>query len=221
MKRIALIVGAVAVLSLGYCVFLSNYSHRYRLTIEVQTPDGIKTASSVIQASATSTTPILGTGLSTTFKGDATFLDLGRGKNVVAVLARGDEAGQMAAPVILAMEAFGVRNCTTYDMCDWQAMQSMTGTRNLPDNLLPTLVTFSDPNNPRTAEVIKPNEFETVFGPGYRFIGARIEMTRDPVTRNIEKILPWLKGFKGVTGGEFDLTWQHPGHNLYANHFTR
>jgi len=66
-----------------------------------------------------------------------------------------------------------------------------------------------------------PREFESVLGPGYRLRRVWIEMTNAPVTRNIVERLPWLDGFKGVTGRQFDGSWKIPGQNLYASHFRR
>jgi hypothetical protein len=54
------------------------------------------------------------------------------------------------------------------------------------------MVTISDVNNANSVRVVWPDEFEAVFGPGYRFKRAWIELTKDPVTRGIEKRLPFL-----------------------------
>jgi hypothetical protein len=60
-----------------------------------------------------------------------------------------------------------------------------------------------------------------VFGSGVTFKGARIEMTREPVTRGIEKKLPWIVGFKGYSGGQLHPDWSRPERNLTGNHFTK
>lgn len=211
---------AVILLAVAYYWFVfSVFSHRYRLTIEVETPSGLKTGSSVIEPRARTQSPGLsGRSVVPSVSGDAVFVDLGNGKNVVGLMAGGPEGRDVGAPVRLAMEAFGVRNCRK-SMCDWRQMQSMSGRRDLPLGLVPTLVTFGDVDDPKTARIIRPDEFEKVYGPGYHFKRAWIEMTDDPITRNIYTRLPWLDGFKGVTGGRFDPTWINPGKNLYANHF--
>jgi hypothetical protein len=83
-------------------------------------------------------------------------------------------------------------------------------------------VTFSDPKDPKTARIIRPDEVLAVFGPGYRFKRAWIEMTNAPVTRTIKQSLPWLDGFKGVTGTSFDYDrTKNPGQYLTADHFSR
>jgi hypothetical protein len=59
-----------------------------------------------------------------------------------------------------------------------------------------------DVENPNTARIIHPDEFEAVFGPGYQFKRAQVEMTKGPVTRNIKAALPWVGNYKKET--EFD-----------------
>lgn len=219
---IAVAVLAVIVAVLAYYWFVySVYSHRYRLTIEVETPEGLKTGSSVIEPRARTQSPGLSLrSVVTRVRGDAVFVDLGNGKNVVGLMARGPEGRDVDAPVRLAMEAFKARSCRT-SMCDWRQMQSMTGRRNMSPGLVPTLVTFANLNDPKTARIIRPGEFEAVFGPGYHFKRAWIEMTDDWVTRGIKERLPWLEGFTGVTGGGSKWDAGEPGHNLYGSHFTR
>jgi ABC-type phosphate transport system auxiliary subunit len=68
----------------------------------------------------------------------------------------------------------------------------MQGSREIPVGLLPTFVTFSDLNDPKTARVVQPHEFPQVFGVGVRFRRITIEVTRDAVTRIIEQRMPTL-----------------------------
>lgn len=153
-------------------------------------------------------------------RGDAVFVDLGGGTNLVALLADGAKAENTEGPLRLAMKAFEVPRCTAA-FCEWKAIERMSGTRDLPPALVPPLATFADVNNPKTARLVRPDDFPAVFGPGYRFKRAWIELTTQPVTRNISQRLPWVAGFTGVTGGRFDHTWKDPSRNLYGSHFTR
>jgi hypothetical protein len=75
----------------------------------------------------------------------------------------------------------------------WASLPSLRGKWELPDKDLPTLVTFSDPNNSATLRVIRPDQLEQVFGPNIRWRGVLIEMTTDPVTRGLEARLPFLR----------------------------
>ena len=77
---IAAIIGLVAALSA--CTG-PMHTHRYRLTIKVETPDGIKSGSSVIEGRAAKIRSIDQSGLGAGVRGEAVFVDLGRGKHVV------------------------------------------------------------------------------------------------------------------------------------------
>ena len=67
-------------------------TYRYRLTIEVETPQGLRSGSSVIETTIRDTTgAVLSTPeartISSKVRGEAVFVDLGEGRNVVAILA--------------------------------------------------------------------------------------------------------------------------------------
>jgi hypothetical protein len=58
---------------------------------------------------------------------------------------------------------------------------------------LPLLLRFRDLNDPSSIEVVDPNDLEAAFGRGVRIIGARVEITNEPLTSGIKERLPWLK----------------------------
>ncbi len=83
-------------------------------------------------------------------------------------------------------------------------MGAMTGRVTLDGDLVPTLITFADLKDPKTARVVTLDGFEAAFGAGYRFRSASIEMvpvgwwplnligiTGTPITRGIETRLVW------------------------------
>jgi len=175
-----------------YPFLYPTYSHRYRLTLEVETPEGLKTASGVIQASLISQPTILtDRNTRTGLQGDAVFLDLGNGQNVIALLGLGPWAQKVDETVTRAVKAFECEPCQL-NVEEWQKLSRRSGTRELPQELLATLVTISDFNDPSSVRVVPPSDFETVFGPGYHFKRAWIEMTKDPVTRGIREKIPFL-----------------------------
>lgn len=195
MKVLSLVI--VVVLSLPFLWFasafvyetLNSFTHRYRLTIEVETPEGLKSGSSVIQSTITGKADwMLQTGGSySSVKGEAIFIDLGNGKNVVVTLKFGqggsvDRLYSLAASALHREKAFWYREAPK-----WTEKAELQG------ELIPTLVTFSSSTDPASARVVRPDEFEVFFGPGYRFKGAWLEMTKDDWTRSgIKRSLPWL-----------------------------
>jgi hypothetical protein len=218
--RVLGIIAAVVIALTGAFIWQTNQpDHYYRLGIEVETPDGVKSASSVLAVHQHSHSWGLPEtrGLSSRLEGDAVFLDLGAGRNVVAILAHGKAGEVVSRMTQLDNSAFRKIG----QAVPWHMTGQLTGNAPLEGDDIPTLVTFRDPTDPRTAEVIGPDELEAAFGSGYRFKKAWVEITDGPVSRNIEARLPWLDGFKGVTGGRFDPSWSNPGKNLYASHFRR
>ncbi|SRR6266404_6333172 len=190
MKRagiIALLAGLAFVL---YLCTQPAYTHRFRLTIEVETPDGIKTSSSVIETSAWESGnwgPIEARGIRRDFKGRAVFVDLGQGRNLVALLGFGprgdqDKLFKLSSAALAPGKKF-----------DWKEEFKLKGRGVLQPDDIPTLVTFKDLNDPLSAVLVDPTDMAKNFGAGFAFRGALLETTSESVSGNIEKILPWWR----------------------------
>src|ERR1700675_664903 len=81
-------VALLAALFIGDQIRINRPGHKYRLTVEVETPEGTKSASGVL---AVHPDRSYSRGGHTQTKGDAVFVDLGGGKNLVALLAHIDK----------------------------------------------------------------------------------------------------------------------------------
>ena len=77
----------LAALVIGDQIRINRPGHKYRLTVEVETPEGVKSASGVM---AVHPDRSYSRGGRTQTRGDAVFVDLGGGKNLVALLAHID-----------------------------------------------------------------------------------------------------------------------------------
>jgi hypothetical protein len=62
----------------------------------------------------------------------------------------------------------------------------------------PTLVRFRDISDPTTFEVVDRGQFAAIYGPGSSVTSVTISITHDPITRGIDKVLPWLAGARTV-----------------------
>jgi len=197
---------------------------RFRLTLEIDTPTGVKSASNVYEYRAFR----MMTGpWANTVSGDAVFVDLGSGKHIIAILAHGERAQWVDKFATAWFEAYKPATGASIEM----------GPRDLTEFNIPTLVTFGDIRDPKTARVVyawgrriettilpngkqdhdrgpelKVDDIAAVFGGGYAFKRAWVEvvpagiwpfselalpfnllgLTGTPVTRGIEKRLPWL-----------------------------
>jgi hypothetical protein len=174
----------------------------------MSTPQGLRTGSSVLEVRTAEHTWGLHEmrGIRSSLRGEAVFVDLGQGRNLVAVLGGGPTGSDDTTMRRLPAVAFGLQKRT------WEEQQAaltggaLRGRRaEVPAHMLPTLVTFSDLNDPRSAQVVDPAALERVFGPGVRLERAWIEMTDDRVTRGIEKRFAWVGNYAAETDFERSL----------------
>src|ERR1700738_5437164 len=93
-----------AALVAGDQIRITRPGHKYRLTVEVETPDGVKSASGVM---AVQPDRSYSRGGRTQAKGDAVFVDLGGGKNLVALLAHIDGTLDLDGINYVALRAYG------------------------------------------------------------------------------------------------------------------
>jgi len=194
-----------------------TFSYRVRFVVEIDVDGATKVGSSVIEVRGKKQ-PTFGNAPPILYLvyGDAVFVDLGQGRNVIATFAFGPNAND---------DIFDTLAPRLFRMSAEQIALTLSGTDEkveLPLDLIPALVTFEDLNNPRTARVVAPNDFPAVFGAGIRFRRAFIQITSAPVSRDIEAKLPWLRDFKGfLAGTAFDATWSRPSRNLTASYFIK
>ena len=213
---------AVAVLLGWGWIYLARPEHKYRLTIEVQTPGGVRSASGVMAVHMGKDSGILpeAGGRSST-RGDAIFIDLGDGRNLIATLTHGKNGLYFDGMNFLAMNAFAEAG----QKVPFKEVSRLTGKVQLYvyGDLIPTLVTFGNVTDPNTVRVLDPGDIEAVFGSGFHLNRVILEMVPvgfwpldfggplgEPVTRGIEKRLPWIaqwtsRGLEGRIDG-------HPDH---------
>jgi len=187
----------LAALVIGDQIRINRPGHKYRLTVEVETPDGIKSASGVM---AVHPDRSYSRGGQTRTNGDAVFVDLGGGKNLLALLAHIDQSVEFDGTNYVALRAYNVAGRKV----SFNDMTRMTDAVPLTGALIPVLVTFISPDDPATARAVPPNDLEAALGNGFRLHGISAEVVPnglwpldfggplgDPVTRGIEAKLPW------------------------------
>jgi hypothetical protein len=190
----------LAVLFIGDQIRINRPGHKYRLTVEVETPEGLKSARGVMAVH-----PDRGYSRSghTTTKGDAVLVDLGGGKNLVALLAHRDNTVDLDGMNYVALRAYKAAGQNV----SFNEMSRMTGAVPVTGALIPILVSFTDLSNPATARTVPPDNLAAVLGQGFRLHGMTAEVVPngiwpldfggrlgEPVTRGIEAKLPWWNG---------------------------
>lgn len=199
------ILGVVAMIFLWGCGVVEPGPHfRYRLTVEIDTPHGLRSGSSVIAVKCGGMNlPGSQGGYACDAKGEAVVVDMLEGNILVALLSSTDNvdlANYLAfAPVPPGLPTAG--DPSRQDM--WNRQKAyLAQPREIPSSAparpekmsdgYPTLVTFTDPANPRTALVLDPEALDKEFGNGTRLKRITVQITNDPVTRSIRNRLPWL-----------------------------
>jgi hypothetical protein len=191
----------LAALVIGDQITINRPAHKYRLAVEVETPEGTKSASSVVALHPDRSYSRRG---QTRTVGDAVFVDLGSGKNLVALLAHVDNKLVLEDVNYVALRAY---NEAAGKRVSFNEMSRLTGIAPVKGDLIPVLVTFADPANPATARAVAPDDAEAVLGKGYRLQGLTAEVVPngywpldfggvlgEAVSRGIQSKLPWLSG---------------------------
>jgi hypothetical protein len=183
-----------------------TYTYRFRMTVEVDVGGEIRSGSSIIEVRNSKQPQFLPEvgPVAAAARGDAVYVDLGQGRNVVATLTFG-ATGERPRFETLVPKVFRI----AMDDAGLKRLGELRGSRELTGEDIPTLVSFADPNDPNSVRVVGVNEFDQVFGPGVQFKRVYIEMTTDPLTRGIERRLPWVTQMKAQGLGR-SYTW-HTG----------
>ncbi|MDA9543564.1 hypothetical protein ACM43_03170 [Bradyrhizobium sp. CCBAU 45321] len=194
------LLGLLALLVGGDQIRINRPDHKYRLTVEVTTPAGIKTGSAILAVVPDRNYNRSGR---TTTRGEAVFVDLGQGKNIVVLLAHQQGAKLDLDDInYVALRAYGAARGSRVSFKD---MSRQTGIVPVQGELIPVLVSFADLRDPKTARRVGSDKAEAILGEGYAIRGFSAEVVPngfwpidfggalgEPVTRGLEAKLPWL-----------------------------
>ena len=218
MKKIGIIVILIAAVVVYFKLAYPDYTYRYRMTVEVDTPDGLKSGSSVIEIHTTQWPDWLaglanGNTSAVDITGEAIFVDLGNNKNVVCLLSTGILGEGVNSMMYLLPRAFFELQGSKPEWA--KKLSSMTGQKiEIIKNQVPSIITFSDIKNPKTAKmvyaigahevtdgknksqyqnIVEIDNFEEIFGKGFRLNSVLVELTNDPVSHDLIEKLKWRK----------------------------
>ena len=186
MKRLALLL-LLPILLLYGCFKLTfpSYSWHQKLTLVVETPDGVRSGASVTRHSVRKQ-PTFGLAdvgsISHSMRGEATVVDLGDGRYLFALL--GGRKG-------LERAAFADRIPAGHML--HFAVKQLDGAARVPLPDAPLLVTFGDVSDPASVMRVDPADLAATFGAGYALREITLEVTDEPVTEGVvEGVLGWL-----------------------------
>jgi len=197
---------AVAAMAVALAGCGRTESYRYKLTLAVNTPDGVKRGSSVAEVVFWNVL-IPERGIMQKLRGEALYLDLGAGKRPLIALrtnqlrsqrARNDAEFQKAIRwtrdwgpgVMILSELYGRPSADFMD--DVRRISRMRGPRKIAPTDLPDLVTFADISDPNSVIEVDPENLQATLGPNITWNEITLEMTDEPITAGIRTKLPWL-----------------------------
>lgn len=181
-----------------------NASYRYKLTLTLDTPDGVKTASNVVEIDAFDVIiPARGIGHKTT--GQALYVDLGTGRRpLIALLTRIRRAadpwptfrgwGEDGPGEALADKCLGAKKPGDW-LDEVEAMRKCGRPVAITPADLPELVTFADTNDPKSVMSVDPDNLSATLGPGVSWRSMTLEATDEPLSKGIDEHLPWVRAY--------------------------
>ena len=172
-----------------------QYTHHYRLVLEIEDHGEIHTGSSVIGVSFSPPPPWFRNFFPTSrtrVRGEAVVVELSTGQVVVATLMHGPKANasrmqSLASRALGSSVSGGLREAP-----NWAGKAELTGSD------IPTMILLPSLDDPFEGSWLAPDEFPEKIGPNVRFRRMTLEMTSDPVTRQIEEKLPLITQDRGA-----------------------
>ncbi len=204
-RHIIALAASGAALLLGGCSIIFPERYRYRLTVEVETPQGLATGSAVheIKASDILIKLVDGDQGYVGFRGEAVAVDLPNGQTLFALVSSANPGEESLIPAVQsafdpAYERGAAGNLASArkmaDAPDGTTAELRPTTRFEQQDrpFYPLLVRFRDIADPRSIEQVNPDAFAAVFGRGYALRRITVTITDDGVTRTLEKRLRWM-----------------------------
>lgn len=168
-------------------------AYRYRLTVSVDTPEGVKTGSGVVEVFE-SRQPGFGyrpAGL-VGVAGEAVAVDLGARGALFVLLKDGSRTAAFSSQAASLVPALFPDSGGDTPMARFERYRTQSLKARLSPEQLPLMARFRDPHDPKTVELVADGDLVASFGPGVTLKEATLETTRDPVTRDLDQHLPWL-----------------------------
>jgi len=223
-RILAVVAAAIVATWLVFSAYLPSYSHRYRLTVEIESDGQVRTGSSVIEV-RWRRQPVVGDAPPwvSSIKGQAPLVDLDKRGVVLAMLAPGDDPGAVSAD-FLALRALGFfpnrPRSFPPDAEGLRRIANYRGGADLTQGNFPRFVWLSDLDRPDAAVAVDGSDLAAIVGGAARLVAVRIETTSDAVTTGLGRKLPWLR-LKYERESQNGLTTRHGAFALSAHALNR
>jgi hypothetical protein len=181
----------------------------YKLTLTVDTPDGIKSAFNVVKVRAHAGALFGMSGFSgggSTVTGEALYLDLGPNKRPLIALLSKVPADRVEKPphrrgrweenhpsrLLLQLYGDDYRHGVDEGVDQIKRLAKYRGKQPLPAVDLPELITFADINDPLSVMAVDEKNPTVALQQTVTWRSITLEVTDEPMTTGILKKLPWL-----------------------------
>lgn len=171
---------------------------RYKITVTVDTPEGPRSGSSVLEFTTSKNLIVLPEShrYTETMRGEAVAVDLPNNQTLFALLKQ-DGTRSIGELIGLTLYPDGRENTPERKVGDPPVAMNrhlVIGGKELTESGLPMLVRFRDINDPKTVEKVDPDNLESAFGKGVALKFVIIEITDAPIGAILDEKLPWLVG---------------------------
>ena len=185
--NLGLIVAIVICLVGTWYIFYPWASWRYKITVSVDTPEGLKTGSAVREVHAREQPQFMEMPrLAVNVVGEAVAVDLGKRGVLFSLIDWNDYR--------FVYESFP--SPSQSEVLDFKYYAHLKNVKAVvPLYRAPMLVRFQDLNDPKTVERVDPNNLANSFGRDVFLKDITIEMTNEPVTWSVAHYLGWLQGY--------------------------
>jgi hypothetical protein len=188
---------------IGFVWFNHHPSYRYKLTLTLDTPEGVRSGNNVVE--------VVGWEVYIPARGDAhrdygqgLYLDLSEGRRpLIALLSHNRRAHEQPSAVLWGEHGpTGIlaQRCLHFaSSIDWTetilALGKCRQTYELSPAELPDLVTFNNIGDPNSLSLIDPTDLAATLGQGIRWKSMTLQIVDDPTTTEIEEHIPWMKDY--------------------------
>ncbi len=171
---------------------------RYRVTVEVETPDGVRSGHSINEVRAANHNNL---GLAPPSRsmdkiGEAIAVDLPNGETLFMLPPSSERVQQVFDPEWKNDWVESTQRISEKAASAVLNFPIETNRERTPDGLprqhAGLLVRFRDINKPDTVEEVNPERLDEAFGAGHALRRVTVQLTEEPLTSGIEKRLPWL-----------------------------
>lgn len=198
-NAVAMLAGGGAAILTG-CGNLFPSRYRFRMTVEVDTPQGLRSGSSVMEVASSLATWKTSDShaLETRLRGEAVAIDISPDQTLYALIGDAAPGRGLAGDVTLSFEPnYTGPNSFIASVSKLGQSDQLGRTLDLPRERYPMMVRFLDATDPQTIQLVDPTNLSSSFKTDINLRRVNVTITNDPITRGLEKRLTWLPEFYG------------------------